>query len=234
MGRKRKTHDDYRRPLFDQEGNKAKYNDDTDGSIAMFDPDGDYLGKYTADFKRFIPARDYDEYDTAIVNGVMFNVLEDESKRELSVDPFVDGFSPVPTALFYVTKYDKLPNNAKLLYGLLYSRMMLSLKNKWIDQNGYIHFIFARQTAMNLLRLSEPKVIELFKELVNHELLYELKSGFSKTKTLWLLKPVTEEQYNEKLKSDYDMAKIFDNQKAMSAMEDKIKKSDEALKNKAK
>jgi|GEM_PF-3528333 len=230
MGRHKKTHDEYGRPLYDQYGNKVKYNDNTDDSVAIFDLDGDYLGKYTADFKRFIPNREYDEYDTAVVNGVMFNILEDKKTGELNIELFVDGFSPVPTALFYVTKYDNLTNNAKLLYGLLYSRMMLSLKNKWIDENGYIHFIFARKTAIELLKLSEPKVIELFKELVNHELLYELKNGFSKTKTLWLLKPITEEQYNEKLKSDYEMAKIFDNQKAMENIELKIKKSNDLLK----
>jgi len=179
--------------------------------------------------------RDFDnKYNTAKVNGVMFNILEDKNTGALSVEPFVDGFSPVPTALFYVTKYDDLSNNAKLLYGLLYSRMMLSLKNEWIDENGYIYFIFARQSAMELLKLSEPTVIELFKELVSHELLCELKSGFSKTKTLWLLKPLTEEQHNEELKTDYETVKNFDNQTAMEAIEFRIIKSNEALENKQK
>lgn len=54
----------------------------------------------------------------------------------------------IPKELFTNEYYKgKLSSDAILLYGLLLDRLSLSIKNKWIDENGFIYLILTRKEA---------------------------------------------------------------------------------------
>lgn len=58
-------------------------------------------------------------------------------------------FYQIPKELFTNEYYKgKLSSDAIILYGLLLDRLSISIKNKWIDENGLIYLILTRKEAM--------------------------------------------------------------------------------------
>ena len=82
-------------------------------------------------------------------------------------------FIKVPKSLLTSKKYSTLSMGAKLLYCLLADRFSLSAKNGWKDENGDTYIIFTRQQAADILNVGYKKVVGLFKELKNAQLIYE-------------------------------------------------------------
>ena len=74
-------------------------------------------------------------------------------------------FYRVPKVLFVDEKYKAVSTDAKMLYGLLLDRMSLSAKNGWIDKHGRVYQFFTIKQAQELLRFGHDKIIRLFKEL---------------------------------------------------------------------
>ena len=66
------------------------------------------------------------------------------------------AFIRVPTILFTDDQYRYVSADAKILYGLLLSRMELSAKNGWIDDLGRV---FMSASPTNLRSVSETATI---------------------------------------------------------------------------
>lgn len=60
-----------------------------------------------------------------------------KNKREMKVDESVNGFYQVPKFLFD-EQFKKLTSTSKILYAMMKERHEVSLKNKWVDENGDI------------------------------------------------------------------------------------------------
>ena len=56
-------------------------------------------------------------------------------------------FYQIPKELFVTPYYKNLNSDSKLLYSLLLDRLSVSMKNKWIDEDGNIFLIFSRKEA---------------------------------------------------------------------------------------
>ena len=83
----------------------------------------------------------------------------------------------------------ELSLNAKLLYGLLLNRSMLSQKNDWADEEGRIFVIYTiRQMAEDLDR-SERTVKNALNELENAGLLRRVRQGFQQANRIFVLLP---------------------------------------------
>ena len=74
-------------------------------------------------------------------------------------------FIQIPVELFDNELYSNLNSDSILLYGLLLSRLSLSLKNKWADKDGNIFLIYSRKEAQKMLKLSDKHITKAFRKL---------------------------------------------------------------------
>lgn len=75
-------------------------------------------------------------------------------------------FVRVPKVLFTDKEhFGSLSNEAKLLYGLLLERMILSRKNNWIDKHNRVYIIFPVEEIKESLNVGHEKALNLLKEL---------------------------------------------------------------------
>ena len=86
------------------------------------------------------------------------------------------------------SKYFKITPLAKLLYGILYNRNTLSIKNGWVDDAGNVFFYFDQENITKFLGIKSPKTVRNYlKELELMGLLYRKRQGFTKPDILYLL-----------------------------------------------
>ena len=79
--------------------------------------------------------------------------------------------------------------NAKLLYGLLLSRSMVSRKNDWTDEQGHVYIIYTiRQLAEDLDR-SERTVKNALGELEAQDLIHRVRQGWNQPNHIYVLLP---------------------------------------------
>ncbi|WP_316606770.1 replication initiator protein A [Streptococcus pluranimalium] len=58
------------------------------------------------------------------------------------------AFIRIPKPLIHDSKYNQLSVTAKFMYGLLYDRLQLSLKNKWYDAEGNVFQYYTNEQLM--------------------------------------------------------------------------------------
>ena len=88
-----------------------------------------------------------------------------------------NSYYQIPQELFDNPLYQGLSLESKVLYGFLLSRMRLSAKNGWIDDEGYIFLIYKRVDVQKRLNLSDKTVTKAFKQLAEAKLIYEKVQG---------------------------------------------------------
>ncbi|MDB1943721.1 replication initiator protein A [Clostridium tertium] len=108
-----------------------------------------------------------------------FYTVNDKNREE---------FYKIPKDLFVLKKYANLSNEARMLYGILKDRLDLSIRNNWIDDNGYVYFNYSRQAIADLLMVSLNTAKSRFKELKNVGLLVEKTSEKGQSLRLYLCK----------------------------------------------
>lgn len=89
----------------------------------------------------------------------------------------------VPLALFREKKLKKLSDTAKLLYVALLSRLSLSEKNNWRDENGRLYVFYTLQNAMEELSCCMETAVKIFAELGSEKgvgLIERKRRGFGK------------------------------------------------------
>ena len=74
-------------------------------------------------------------------------------------------FVRVPWVLFTHPAFEKLSNDAKILYALLLDRMSLSRQNEWFDEDNRVYIIYTVEEAVKALKCCSEKASKLFKEL---------------------------------------------------------------------
>ena len=105
-----------------------------------------------------------------------------------------EKFYQLPKVFFTNPKYTKLSNDAKITWSILRDRLDLSIRNKWVDENGDIFFIYTNENLMEILNLGKNKVVKIKKELESVNLLRQKRLGLNKPNMLYLIKPeVTED-----------------------------------------
>lgn len=83
-------------------------------------------------------------------------------------------FYRLPKFLFKAP-YNKLSANAKLAYSLLFSRLTLSIKNNYIDEDRNVFIYYTREELCNDLNIGKVTAIKTFKELLSANLIKEVK-----------------------------------------------------------
>ena len=96
-------------------------------------------------------------------------------------------FYQIPKELFTNEYYKgKLSSDAIILYGLLLDRLSVSIKNKWIDENGLIYLILTRKEAMEKLNISDKTATKAFRQLKELKLISERRMGKGKTYKIYV------------------------------------------------
>lgn len=108
-----------------------------------------------------------------------FYTVSDKNREE---------FYKIPKDLFVLKKYANLSNEARMLYGILKDRLDLSIRNNWIDDDGYVYFNYSRQAIADLLMVSLNTAKRRFKELKDVGLLIEKTSEKGQSLRLYLCK----------------------------------------------
>ncbi len=75
------------------------------------------------------------------------------------------SFYRMPKLLFTSDFFKSLSTDAKVLYGMMLDRMSLSVKNKWIDEEGRAYIFFSVEDTMEMLNCRKNKAIDTIKEL---------------------------------------------------------------------
>lgn len=85
--------------------------------------------------------------------------------------------------------YSNLSNDSRVLYAVMQKRLRLSMENGWMDQNGRTFFYYSREELAEKIRVSLPTCRKAVKQLIDAELLHEVRQGLGKANRLYLLKP---------------------------------------------
>ena len=97
------------------------------------------------------------------------------------------------------SKYFELMKNgtARELYMILKDRNDLSIKNGWVDKEGYIYFYFKQEELSEILRVSLPTLRKAFNELKKADLIHVVRQGMNLPNMIYLLQPEIDNEYQE-------------------------------------
>lgn len=95
------------------------------------------------------------------------------------------------------SKYFELSTMSKLIYTILADRNSVSVKNKWVDDEKRVYFLYRQEDLCKVLKIKHPATLRKYlKELEEFNLLKRIKQGLNKPDRLYLLHPeVTEEEF---------------------------------------
>lgn len=95
-------------------------------------------------------------------------------------------FYQLPKFLFG-EEFETISNDAMVLYTRIQDRHELSVKNQWYNKNGEVFIIMTRKEMESMLKLSAPTVRKIVKELIDLELIEEVRQGLTKPNLIYLL-----------------------------------------------
>lgn len=88
-------------------------------------------------------------------------------------------FYPLFKTLFENEIYMKLRLESKVAYTFFRDRLNLSLKNGWIDENGFVFLMYSNSKLAQMLNCSKSTLLKVKKELLKHGLIYEIRQSNS-------------------------------------------------------
>ncbi len=115
------------------------------------------------------------------------------------------SFIQIPLELFTNEYYKNISSDAKILYGLMLSRMSLSQKNNWFDDDNRVYIIYKIQEIQDTLSCGKNKAVNILKELENAKLIQRNRQGLGKADLIYALnifREITEEDDSENQAED--------------------------------
>ena len=106
----------------------------------------------------------------------------------------------MPKVLFTNTQFKSLSCEAKLLYGLLLDRMQLSIKNRWLDEEGKVYIYFSQEQISGMMGCGLKKAGNLLAELDSRKgigLITRIRQGLGRPDRIYVRK-CTPKKGNEK------------------------------------
>ena len=108
------------------------------------------------------------------------------------------GFFKLPKLLFTDSFYRNMSCEAKILYSVLDSRYLLSVKNDYKDNTGNVCCKFAYSTLANLLKFSSKTIKKLKDELLALGLILQVKDDMSQSLNYYIKTPFVRKEKAEK------------------------------------
>ena len=108
-------------------------------------------------------------------------------------------FYKMPKFIIHDELFNSLSSDAKILYMIMRDRNELSMKNRWIDHDGYVYIIYTRESMMKDVNLSNKTVIKAVKDLKKCGLIEEKRQGVNKPNLIYVLTLDIEAQWKCKI-----------------------------------
>ena len=123
------------------------------------------------------------------------------------------------------SKYFEMSPMAKLIYSILSDRNSVSIKNKWVDEEKRVYFVYKQEELCKILGIKHTATARKYlKELETYELLERVRQGLNKPDRLYLLHPeVTEEEIYKILNNEETQEKEEENSNETSKINGQIK-----------
>ena len=114
-----------------------------------------------------------------------------------------ERYFKIPYRLIEDDYFSDLDPLAVMVYGILTDRVSLSRKNKqhFTDKDGYLYVVATNEEIGKWIKKSEPVVIKLKKQLIEHGLLKERRQGVRLANLLYPQKIRTKEILVQELKN---------------------------------
>ena len=114
-----------------------------------------------------------------------------------------ERYFKIPYRLIEDDYFSDLDPLAVMVYGILTDRISLSRKNKqhFTDKDGYLYVVATNEEIGKWIKKSEPVVIKLKRQLVEHGLLKEKRQGVRLANLLYPQKIRTKETLVQELKN---------------------------------
>lgn len=97
-------------------------------------------------------------------------------------------FISLPTALIINEEFKNISSEAKIMYGLLKSRLNLSIKNNWFDDEGKAYLIFTIEEICKMFNIGNQKGVKILKELEKNALLEKKRRGLGLPNYIYMKK----------------------------------------------
>lgn len=122
----------------------------------------------------------------------------------LTADDVRDGrFFRLPKELILSERYEELSDKAILLYAVLRDRADLSLKNGWIDKDGYVYLIAPVKEMAQIFRISDVAIKNKFAELKEAGLIKSVRRGIGLPNIIYLAKVCGEGEFTTGVEQSY-------------------------------
>ena len=128
--------------------------------------------------------------------------MNDQYFTEVDMDNH-ERYFKIPYRLIEDDYFSRLDPLAVMIYGILIDRVSLSRKNKqhFTDKDGHLYVIATNPEICNWIKKSEPVVIKLKGQLIEHGLLKEKRQGVRLANLLYPQKIRTKETLVQELKN---------------------------------
>jgi DNA-binding transcriptional ArsR family regulator len=105
-------------------------------------------------------------------------------------------FYQLPKFLFE-GEFERMSNDARVLYSLLRDRHDLSEENGWVNEKGEAYLVLSRVELCEMLKLSRPTVSKIMSSLKKHKLIEEERIGQGEVNHIYLLTKNTSSSYTD-------------------------------------
>ena len=110
----------------------------------------------------------------------------------------------MPKVLFTNAQFKNLSCEAKLLYGLLLDRMQLSIKNRWLDEEGKVYIYFSQEQISGMMGCGLKKVGNLLAELDSRKgigLITRIRQGLGRPDRIYVRKCTQQDMYKRNIQT---------------------------------
>ena len=115
-----------------------------------------------------------------------------------------ERYYQVPVAFFTNPYYKDLSNDSKLAYAILKNRLILSIKNNWLDNDGAVYIFYTWDKLSEVMNISRRKIADTINQLKEHNLIDVVRQGRGLPAKIYVkkLKPNTNASRNDFIESN--------------------------------
>lgn len=115
-----------------------------------------------------------------------------------------ERYYQVPVAFFTNPYYKDLSNDSKMAYAILKNRLILSIKNNWLDNDGAVYIFYTWDKLSEVMNISRRKIADTINQLKEHNLIDVVRQGRGLPAKIYVkkLKPNTNASRNDFIESN--------------------------------
>lgn len=115
-----------------------------------------------------------------------------------------ERYYQVPVAFFTNPYYKDLSNDSKMAYAILKNRLILSIKNNWLDNDGAVYIFYTQDKLSEIMNISKRTITNVINQLKENNLIDVVQQGRGLPAKIYVkkLKPNTNASKNDFIESN--------------------------------